>query len=798
MFAKNRNYAIVRILLAATLLAGILGVQPAQAAVVDFGWVKGMGGTGLDVGLDITIDENGNIYTTGLYSDTVDFDPGPEVYNLTSAGGYDIFVSKLDANGNFIWAKSMGGSGSGYDSGEAIAVDGNGNVYIVGIFENTADFDPGPDTYNLTSVGSGDGYISKLDANGNFVWAVSMGGTSHDKANDIALDKNGNVIITGFFMNTVDFDPDAGTYNLTSAGIGDIFISELDSSGNFILAKAMGGTGDDQGRDIVLDNSENIYITGSFSNAADFDPGVDFYNLTSAGDYDIFVSKLNGSGNFIWAKRMGGSNFDGGGAIALSTNGYVYTSGMFSGTVDFDPGAGINNLTSAGDQDIYVNKLDVNGNFVWAKNMGGISTDWGYDLAVDRSGNTYTIGSFSGTADFNPGVGSYNLTSAGNDDIFINKLDANGNFDWAKHMGGTGADVGLGIAIDGSGNIHTTGYFEGVADFDPDGTSYNLISLGIYDIFVTGLNLVPQIHYVNWDAAGANDGSSWTDAYTDLQSALSAASAGDEIWVATGTYKPGTLRTDSFQLKNGIAIYGGFAGTETQRDQRDFKINTTYLSGDLNGDGYGLINNDDNSYHIVVGSYTDNSAILDGFTIFGGNANRDDLILTDMSRGGGMYNNLGSPTVSNVVFVENNAIFGGGMYNYGDQYVDHIPVITNVVFRNNTAIEGGGMRNENYSSPLLTDVSFIGNDVPRTGGGMENVLFSTPTLTNVTFSENMAPGGVGGGMSNIQSDPNLINVTFHNNYAEWGGGMANGGSDPHIVNATFSGNTAVVYGGRLH
>ncbi|PWB73276.1 MAG: hypothetical protein C3F07_09920 [Anaerolineales bacterium] len=305
----------------------------------------------------------------------------------------------------------------------------------------------------------------------------------------------------------------------------------------------------------------------------------------------------------------------------------------------------------------------------------------------------------------------------------------------------------------------------------------------------------PVTHYVKWDASGMGDGSSWTDAYTDLQSALSAASAGDEIWVAAGTYKPtsGADRSVSFVLKNGVAVYGGFAGTETLRGQRDLKTNVTIMSGNI-GD-VGLAS--DNSYHVMVGSNTDNSAILDGFMVTGGNANKDDLILTDMSRGGGMYNSLGSPTVANVVFNENNAIFGGGMYNYGDQYVDHIPVITNVIFSNNTAVEGGGMRNDNHSAPLLTDVSFVDNEVPRTGGGMENVLQSNPTLVNVTFSGNSAPGGVGGGMSNISSNPSLINVTFNNNSAEWGGGMANGTSSPNIVNVTFAGNTAVVHGGGI-
>jgi hypothetical protein len=300
------------------------------------------------------------------------------------------------------------------------------------------------------------------------------------------------------------------------------------------------------------------------------------------------------------------------------------------------------------------------------------------------------------------------------------------------------------------------------------------------------------VRYVKWNAAGANNGTSWANAFPDLQSALSAASNGDEIWVAAGTYKP-TLtsnRSISFTLKNGVAMYGGFAGTETSSSQRDYENNFTILSGDI-----GVLNDDsDNSYHVVVGSNTNNSAILDGFTVTAGHAFSN-------GEGGGMYNETGSPSVRNVLFKDNFATFGGGMYNVGTSgyvAIGSHPVLTNVVFENNSAIGGGGgMRNENYSDPILTNVIFRNNSVVRTGGGMENFYYSSPILTNVTFLENAASAG--GGMFNwVGNHPILIDVTFDSNTAnEWGGGMANYQSSPTLTNVTLRGNSATTFGGGI-
>ncbi len=270
-----------------------------------------------------------------------------------------------------------------------------------------------------------------------------------------------------------------------------------------------------------------------------------------------------------------------------------------------------------------------------------------------------------------------------------------------------------------------------------------------------------------------------------LQEALGFSESGDEIWVAQGTYKPGASGDPNaiFQLKNGVGLYGGFDGTEAAREDRDWENNATVLSGDLNGDdGPDFANLLENSYSVVSGGGTDNTAVLDGFTIAGS-------VYT-----GGMYNDSGSPTVTNCTFSGNFAIeYGGGMYNNNGSS----PIVTNCTFSGNSASHyGGGMYNES-SSPTVTNCTFSGNSASHYGGGMYNES-SSPTVTNCTFSGNSA-GDIGGGMFNDQSSPTVTNCTFSDNITVnyGGGGMSNDQSSPIVTNCTFSGNSAQEYGGGM-
>ncbi len=461
-----------------------ISIAAAQLSAQTYEWTQTFGGTDGDYGYSVAVDANGNIYSAGYYQGTVDFDPGSGTDSHTSNGGVDIFVQKMDANGNFLWAKTFGGTD--YDKAYSVAVDANGNVVVTGEFYGTVDFDPGSGTDNHTSNGSGsDIFVQKMDANGNFLWARTFGSSGYNPnvGNCVKFDANGNVYVTGWFADTVDFDPGAGVDNHISNGGADIFVLKLDANGDFQWAKTFGGTGWDRGYGITVDDSENVYTTGSFLDVVDFDPNSGTDNHTSTG-LDIFIQKLNSNGDYQWTKTFGGSNDDEGLAIVTDASGNIYTTGDFEDTADFDPTTNTDNHTSNGETDIFIQKLDANGNFLWAKTFGGSDYDKAYSIAVDANGNVYTAGYYQGTVDFDPGSGTDNHSSNGGYDAFTQKLDTYGDYVWANTFGANAYDYGRSIAVDANNNIYTTGYFKNTVDFDPTANTDNHTSNGETDIFI--------------------------------------------------------------------------------------------------------------------------------------------------------------------------------------------------------------------------------------------------------------------------------------------------------------------------
>ena len=433
---------------------------------VDWLWAKQAGGTDYDFGHSIAVDANGNNYVTGSFSGSSTFG----TTTLTSSGDKDIFVAKIDHNGNWLWANQAGGIS--YDYGRGIAVDDNGNSYITGEFEESATFG----TTTLTSSGSYDIFVAKLDSSGNWLWAKQAWGIGEDVGFSIAVDAKGNSYITGVFMESANF----GTTTLTSSGDYDIFVAKLDINSNWLWAKQAGGTDDDYGNGIAVDANGNSYVTGYFSESATFGTTT----LTSSGDIDIFVAKLDSSGNWLWANQAGGTNCDYGHGIAVDDNGNSYIIGNFLESANF----GITTLTSSGYYDIFVAKLDINGNWLWAKQAGGTSYDFGNSIAVDTNRNVYVTGFFySSSCSF----GTITLINSSSEyiDIFVAKLDINGNWLWAKQAGGTSDDCGYGITVDVNGNSYITGIFRGSATF---GTT-TLTSSGDFDIFVAKLGEVNSI-----------------------------------------------------------------------------------------------------------------------------------------------------------------------------------------------------------------------------------------------------------------------------------------------------------------
>jgi len=394
----------------------------------NFLWAKTWGGIGFDYGYDVTVDGLGNVYVTGCFQETVDFDPGSGEDIHSAHYDFDAYLSKFDSTGDFIWAKTWGGTS--WSTSQSVDLDVSGDIYVAGHFMETTDFDPGSGVDDHTSNGSIDAFLSKFDSSGAFIWAKTWGGSGIEYSYDAIVDGSNNIYMTGCFQDTVDFDPGTGEDWHGSNGNPDAYLSKFDSSGDFIQAETWGGAGTEYGYGLAADSSDDVYVTGYFEETADFDPGLGEDWHTSNGYDDVYLSKFDSSGNFLWAKTWGGIEFDFGKGVVAGSSGNVYVTGAFSGSsaADFDPGPGEDWHTPNGSYDIYLSRFDSAGAFVWARTLGGSLMDLGSTVTVDGSGNIYMTGFFSATVDFDPGPGEDWHVSNGEYDVFLSKFLPDGGW----------------------------------------------------------------------------------------------------------------------------------------------------------------------------------------------------------------------------------------------------------------------------------------------------------------------------------------------------------------------------------
>lgn len=325
-----------------------------------FIWVKTVGGNQTDVAMSNCWDKSGSIYTTGSFSGTCDFNPSTATLNLSSNGLSDIFLSRYDQNGNHFWTKALGTEGM--DTGFSVATDFSGNVYVAGTFSGSGDFDPNFGVSKLGTEGMSDIFILKLTAAGSFSWVKQIGGEFADDAKSIFVSDSGYILVTGSFSGKVDFNPStlaADTFYLEAKGNKDIFVVKLNLNGGLIWAKNMGNAGAScQGTSIKADIPGNVLITGTFTDSVDFNTAdTSAFFLKSAGQQDVFVTKTNKNGTFIWAKRFGGTGGDSCNAMATDITGTIVTTGSFNDTVDFNPAKEVYKLSSEGMGDIFVHKM---------------------------------------------------------------------------------------------------------------------------------------------------------------------------------------------------------------------------------------------------------------------------------------------------------------------------------------------------------------------------------------------------------------------------------------------------------
>ncbi len=471
--------SIILILLSNCLLLDTL----VYAADLNYDWTQTVGGTANEGGSGVTTDSDGNVYITGYFNDTVDFDPTDGTDSHSSNGFYDMYISQYRADGSYGWTQTVGGGD--FEQAYTVAVDKNDNVYVVGVFRGTVDFDPTDGIDSRTSNGGFDIFVSQYQTDGSYGWTQTVGGTENDYGYSLAVDDSGNIYVTGLFRGTVDFDPTSGTDSHSSNGSGDIFISQYQTDGSYGWTQTVGGTDFDEGYSIVADNNGNVYIAGDFRGTVDFDPTDGIDSRTSNGGFDIFVSQYQTDGSYGWTQTVGGAGDDYGNSVAIDDSGNIYVTGLFRGTVDFDPTSGTDSHSSNGSGDIFISQYQTDGSYGWTQTVGGTDFDEGYSIVADNNGNVYIAGDFRGTVDFDPTDGIDSRTSNGGFDIFVSQYQTDGSYGWTQTVGGAGDDYGNSVAIDDSSNIYVTGYFPGEVDFDPTSGTDSHSSNGSNDIFIS-------------------------------------------------------------------------------------------------------------------------------------------------------------------------------------------------------------------------------------------------------------------------------------------------------------------------
>ncbi|TNE43609.1 MAG: hypothetical protein EP343_32865 [Deltaproteobacteria bacterium] len=416
-------------------------------------------------GRSVAVGRSGDRFITGEFEGVVSFGST----TLTSTGKTDIFVAKHDSNGNWLWAAT--GTGKERSTSRQIAVDANGNTYIVGWYLDSLTFrGTGTQLFKLPVTTQDKAFVAKFDGSGICLWAKTIGGTDPSLGWGIALDNGGQPVITGSFQGAGTF----GSLTLSPVSGKNLFVAKLDPAGNWLWAN-LAESKDIRGQSVAVDPSNNVYLTGYYEDVASFviSP-TQIIKMPPALETDVFVAKLSPAGVWVWAKRVEGSNRrNAGNAIAVDSNGSPHVTGVFAGTATF----GSTTLTSTSGLNVFVTRLDTNGNWLWSKAAGGAQSRQGKSLTLDSNGYVYLTGVFQDTAVF----GTTTLSSTGPTDMYVAKLNDQGDWLCAEAFTGTDLVSAEDIAIDNQGVVALTGFFRGATSFQNTSYTSTLEDLFLWD-----------------------------------------------------------------------------------------------------------------------------------------------------------------------------------------------------------------------------------------------------------------------------------------------------------------------------
>lgn len=380
-------------------------------------WVWTAGGSQADEVKDLQIAPDGSVLVTGEYRKTVDFDAHGAGDSTTAVGLNDVFVTKLHADGSYGWTYTCGSDGA--DAGEGVAIGSDGRIHVAGSFSSTVDFDPQASHDERTSHGKTDAFVVILSPGGNYVNTIQIGGAGTEAAKGVSIDGANNLAVVGYFAWTVDFDPGVGQDTRTPVGFYDVFVTRFRGNGDYAGTYVIGGPDDEEATAVAHDDAGNIYVTGGFEDTVPFGPDGKTDVFTSAGGFDVFVTRLNVDGTYAWTRVMHGKGTDFGRGITVEPAGDVLVVGSFSDTVDFNPDGGGDSYKSRGSNDAYITRFAPGGDYRDTHVFGSTQSDFAMDVAA---GSAYVAGAFYGTVDFDPTAGLDRHTSHGSADMFAGRM----------------------------------------------------------------------------------------------------------------------------------------------------------------------------------------------------------------------------------------------------------------------------------------------------------------------------------------------------------------------------------------
>lgn len=495
-------------------------------------WVKQITGSNFVESLGIRSDSSGNVYSFGSFTDTVDVDPDTTNLSLIGSALRDTYITKSDSLGNLIWAVQLK-----FANPYSFEIDASGNVYIAGTFRTSTDFDPGPGILQINTGIEPDLFVLKLNNQGQLVWVKQLEVSGSAAILCLTLDRSGNIFVagtlTGHFC-SIDLSPGTGVVSIDKTG-GNVFLLKLDPTGNYVWHKQYGhGAQSFKVRTITTDFKENVYLGGDFEGNFDFNLGQDTFLLTSTSWFSNgFITQLDKNGSFGWAKHYppasGGTTLE---SIKTDIFSNVYITGEFNSVLDLDRDTSKYSLSPAGPS-VYLSKLNVDGDLVWAKMITGINNISGHPhdplIAVDDYGTLYLGGGFIHTVDFDPGPDVFTISTNGREALFLTKLDASGNFRWAKKMQGFfDRKFLLDLHIGPNSNLYASGSFRDSIEFSEiDGQSilkstgdYNAFNLRLMQCQTVGPTLtVTSCEEYHWvaDSLIYNKGGTYSAAVRDSQ-----------------------------------------------------------------------------------------------------------------------------------------------------------------------------------------------------------------------------------------------------------------------------------------